>query len=54
MSFILFQPDYSFAVTHNVGMDHPPMPEDLPPEKWTAREKTRRRFTAAGKSSLDL
>ena len=46
-SFILFQPDYSFSLTHNIGVDHPPMPDDLPSSEWSPREKVRRRFAAA-------
>jgi hypothetical protein len=48
-SFILLQPDFSFSHTHDIGMDHPPMPDDAPPETWSMRERVRRRFTAANR-----
>jgi hypothetical protein len=46
-SFILFQPDFSFSLHHDIGPDHPRMPADAPPETWSVRERVRRRFTAA-------
>jgi hypothetical protein len=48
-SFILLQPDFSFSLTHNVGLDHPSMPPDAPPDTWTMRERVRRRFLAANR-----